>query len=198
MASWAARFTLFFFHTFIVLSMLSSRETSSSFVCVDVSKKRSVIFARFLRHYHKYIYTEILALSFRIRASVLRYQYLNELFLVEFCFVVFLFFFFWKGQDFFTNHYKYSFSAKFWLFIPLQIWNYCCEENKTSVSKLRAECGTPNFGRIHKTLEMKNKIIGDISNQTALSVPACMKKIETLLTSREQSWNKGRLKWERA
>lgn len=32
---------------------------------------------------------------------------------------------------------------------------------------------------------MKNKIIGDISNQTAFSAPVC-EKIEALLTSREQ------------
>ena len=44
-------------------------------------------------------------------------------------------------------------------------------------------------------LEMKNKIIGDISNQTAFSVPVCMKKTETLLASREwwaeikKDWN---------
>lgn len=61
------------------------------------------------------------------------------------------------------------------------VFLYYCKSGITARMKIqfmlanRAECSAPNFGRIHKMLEMENKIMGDISSQMLFGVSVCLK-----------------------
>lgn len=169
-------------------------ETTSSSPCVAagvLGKKRSMIFSGLLGHCYKNTNTDTF-LHYLIRTSCICLPYHKcRKVLIFTLFLVFVFDFFLMEQQCYTK--KYISSSRFWFgfflwffyVYTIVIWNYYCKEYRTYVTKLSAERGFPNFVRIHKIPGMKSKIMSDISNQIAFSVPPCVKK-EALLTSREQ------------